>query len=422
MISWIFYFNLIVESFIGSIIVINNLESSNWYKYIYLYSNQESKIYAWLAIQYTLIALPIGMLFSTKLFRFNSKKEFSNFCNKNIHDKYTLNPIYYYTMLGLMLFSIICCIYVFYCIGYIPQLRLFTTKNSPTFIATLRSMLSKEFSGIKLIRSFAYTFTPIMTYVSFIYYKSKRDLINRIIFYLMFFTSILILTYNFSKGSVVYFFIGFIFVNVLLGEKYKIKQLFVLGIIISLIIISFYLSFMGSKNIMEALEHSASRLFTVQIAGTFATFELFPDKIQYLGWSTISHQLSNILNIKHSLPSTKLLMLKLRPEVKTLGVMVSLFIAEAYANWGLLGVIFSPIYVGFIIQSFFIICLKYPKTPLSISILAYFSYTNSISDTTIVNFIYSTDYIVYFIILIFICLFIEALNCICRKPQFHKHI
>ena len=58
-------------------------------------------------------------------------------------------------------------------------------------------------------------------------------------------------------------------------------------------------------------------------------------------------------------------------EEGTGGVINSLFIGEAWANFGLAGVIFAPFWVGFVIQWSYILLLKAEKTPLFLALAVY---------------------------------------------------
>ncbi len=94
--------------------------------------------------------------------------------------------------------------------------------------------------------------------------------------------------------------------------------------------------------------------------------------------------------------------------------MATLFIGDAWANWGVAGVILAPLYVGILVQMFFIICLKVKKTPLSLAILVYYSVKNGL-DNNFNLFIYDADKIMFFILLIIICSMIKILEKIATK-------
>ena len=58
LVSWIFYFQLIAQSYIASVLVINGLDNH----YVINRVSDDAKFYGWLAVQYTMIALPLGKL------------------------------------------------------------------------------------------------------------------------------------------------------------------------------------------------------------------------------------------------------------------------------------------------------------------------------------------------------------------------
>ncbi len=57
----------------------------------------------------------------------------------------------------------------------------------------------------------------------------------------------------------------------------------------------------------------------------------------------------------------------------TAGVVNSLFVAEAWANWGFYGVLISPIIVGMVIQIIFLFFLTHKKTPFMVGLFTYIS-------------------------------------------------
>jgi hypothetical protein len=97
----------------------------------------------------------------------------------------------------------------------------------------------------------------------------------------------------------------------------------------------------------------------------------------------------------------------------TAGVINSLFIGEAWANFGLTGVLIAPIYVGFLIGFFYGLLIRLPKTPLLIAIFVHFSYKSSVTGG-INNYLYEAGILLFFIIV----LSILALNILQRKKGF----
>ena len=84
------------------------------------------------------------------------------------------------------------------------------------------------------------------------------------------------------------------------------------------------------------------------------------------------------------------------------GVMNTLFIGEAYANWGIIGIIFSIIWVAFVITVVFILFLKLSKTPITVSFFAILTQQLTIGiQGGFVDYVYNSN-----IILTVLCLLI----------------
>lgn len=78
----------------------------------------------------------------------------------------------------------------------------------------------------------------------------------------------------------------------------------------------------------------------------------------------------------------------------TAGVMNSLFVGEAYANFGMKGVILSVVYVGILLSIIFIFFMKSKKTP--INIVLYITITSMLASASqggFVDFVYNSNII-----------------------------
>ena len=137
-----------------------------------------------------------------------------------------------------------------------------------------------------------------------------------------------------------------------------------------------------------------------QSAGLFLSIDLFPAYAPHIGFTSISNLLNSIFDIETSNRSASILSENYNTykyNLNITGVINSFFIAEAWANFGLIGVILSPFYVGFIIQTLYMIFLKLPKTPLLIGIFVYFTYQSGINGG-INGYLYSVRIFAIFLI------------------------
>lgn len=168
MVSWIFYYELLAESFIASILVINNIDNH----YAIARASEEARLFGWLSVQYVMIALPFGMLVCNMIFRKKTvEKDFKNYLSKNIQP--SLSRADSYIRFVLYVLSTICLlavIYTFSQLRAIPLVAVLQGKSS-FILAGLRQDAARNFAGNQYIRNlFAITLTPILCYISYAYY------------------------------------------------------------------------------------------------------------------------------------------------------------------------------------------------------------------------------------------------------------
>ena len=210
MISWIFFYNLILESFIASILVVNNIDNHYLISKI---SNEDSRIYGWLAVQYTMIMMPLGMLFVVKLFGYkNNNRIFQRYVHSpikpllSIRDSYIRYPFYV-----LSIVSVLSVLYVMSSLKTIP-IKSIIQGLGPEELASLRQEASRGFTGNTYIKNiFALGLTPILSYVAYSYYKMTRTNKDLVVFIVLFICSFFILTYDLEKAPSIQYLMGFIF-------------------------------------------------------------------------------------------------------------------------------------------------------------------------------------------------------------------
>ena len=85
------------------------------------------------------------------------------------------------------------------------------------------------------------------------------------------------------------------------------------------------------------------------------------------------------------------------------GVMNAMFIGEAYANWGWLGVVIAPFVVAIPLAFAFALLLRQPKTPLSIVLyLALFAAATNSLQGGFVDYIYNINFVIFIILAVII--------------------
>lgn len=383
MISIIFWFDMLLFSYLGSIIIIlikdepvNDLIDN-------ILGGYETKYKVWLSVSYAMIALPSGMIISNVLFNFKRSKV-SEYNSRPITSLYSAKDSYIkYPILVVCCACILSVAYTYAMIGTVPLLRSFSL-NSELEVMQMRAAVDRGFTGIVYIKNIGgLLLTPVMTFVAYSYYIKTKSRFDFWWFIIMFASTFMILTYDASKSPFIRFTAGFVFLQVLIKGKFPFRK-FVRFFAIFVVLLIFSFSILGKKTSITGMLFSyndgiSGRVLISQISSLYRHFEIFPNTVPYIGL----HSTSKVVGLgQHSERSARIVMEIASPswiENESGGVYNTLFIGEAYANFGNWGLLLSPLWVGFIIQAFHILLLRLPKIPLFLGLFAFYSYNSNIT-------------------------------------------
>lgn len=405
MISYIFYFNIIIQSFIG--VTLGVLYLDNHYLLNRL-QDFDLRLHVWLAVLYVMIAMPLGMLLVNKIFKVQSSKLFDSYLKKPLisvlskKDSYVLLVFY-----GLSIISVGAVIYTYANLNNIPLISLVTGAD-PAQLSEMRMSASRNFQGNVYIRNIlGLGLAPVLAYIAYAYYHLFRNLRSLLTFAVLFINAVLILLYNFEKAPVIMFLIGFVFIEVLIKGKINIKKLAGYGIIAVVLVLLMYRYIMGVP-VTAVFSYNSGpigRLILSQIAPLYFHFHLFPSSFDFLWGRSFSPFILSFFGAEH-VRSSRLVMEYINPigvEAGTAGVANTLFIGEAYANFALYGLLLSPFIVGFIIQLSYILIQKLPKNPIWVGLFCYLSYSWPVTGD-FVGFLYNPGLLFIIVLLIGILL------------------
>ena len=419
--TYIFYYELIAESFIASLLVVYGLDNH----YMIHRVSEISRIMGWAAVQWSMIGIGFGLV---------GGRYFTHESNSNEAFRlYTKKPIFMFgkqyesciriVLIALSSLSLLATLYYCATIGGVSLFRVL--RNPSLMFSTLRSDISRNYGGIEYIKNvFSINLSPILAYIWYAMKKRDCSLANRFWAFVMMCNAIVALTNNLAKAPVAWFLLKYLFLYVLIHSEIKRKYLYyagaaMLGLLVAVYVfllqVPFGTLFRFNSGIM-------GRILLSQGAGTYLSFEYFPSAHNHLGFSSFPRWLTTIFGIEHSERSARICMEIFNPkavEAGTAGVINSLFIAESWANWGLIGVLVSPLIVGLFIHILFFSLIKLPKHPVVIGFITYFCtmvpITGGIND-----FIYPVSFIIMLTIL-YLCFY--AANLVRRsvKENWNAH-
>lgn len=373
MIGWVFYFYLVLQSFIASILVVYEIDGHYMISDV---QNTVSRVYGWASVQYTMIMVPLAMVITMYLYgrcRNNSAK-LQLFIEKPVQNSLTVRDGTIRTFLYILtVFSFFSFIYIILFTKNIPILNIFSLSFDELAIARVET--TRGFEGNTYLKNISMFMTQILSFIAFAYWKYTSRNSDRYWFILLFVITIFFKVYDLSKSPVIIYLLSFLFIKVLLGYELKIKKLIFYFFFLFLLIFLMYALTMDFEVLNSQLFSYNSgiigRTILSQSAGTYLAFDLFPSTYDFLGLSSMTSLFG-----ENSDRMSRLIMMAVNP-VGVLegraGVVNSLFIAEAWANFGIWGVVFAPILVGGYVQIIYQTIIQNNKTPLKLGLYGYFS-------------------------------------------------
>ncbi|MBL7086419.1 MAG: hypothetical protein ISS28_04905 [Candidatus Cloacimonetes bacterium] len=402
--SFIFWIQLVILSFIGVNIIVNE-----WIP-LFNYDEKVNNL-AYFGVCYSMIVIPLVMLFISKLFGFDPVVEIEDYYNKPVkrivtnEDSFIFFPVLFLSIIGVLVI-----VYSYYIVNYPPLFALLQGESSYK-LSQLRIKVSREFEGIVQIKNIlGVTLVPFLSYIAYSYLNVKQMNKDRwiIIFAMLFISSITINLFTLAKIPVTVYLFSLLFLFVSINGRISIKSLIKLFSILIFLVFVAYI-FIGGYSFDESLigldSGPIARVMFAQIWGLFEHFEIFPNKIDFLQGASLPSYIAKFLGKEH-ITSARAVMEYFNPsgvEAGIVGVMNTHFIAEAWANWGFLGLFLSPIWVAAVIQIVFITLFRSPKNPINLALMTYFTVYLGMSITGgFVAYIYNV--IVIFILMLGILL------------------
>lgn len=394
--SFAFYILMAFE-FIGLTLIY--LGFRDHYMISKLNNNNVINIAYW-SMSYIMIILPIVMIVANKfIFKIKNMKEtYIENINKEIvlESNKVQQRIFIFVTIALVI-CFLAMIYVFYCIGYIPFLKYFDNNFD---YATERVNINRNFDGNVYVKNIIMVFlTPLLSYIAYIYMRTTKQKKWIVLFIISFILSVVVKTYDFSKAPIIYYVCFFFVIEVMLGKTSKLKKVIPYLVIAIILVLVLYYVVMGYEgNIFSLTNGPMSRVIMSQAGALLLHFDAFPDKIDYLNGHSFPPFTKIIFGDgEYDVRSGRSVMELYFPENienGTAGVMSTVFLGEAYANFGFIGVAISPIIVGLIFSAILCIYLKFKKTPLNIILyLECFIIFTNILNAGFIDFFYNVNFI-----------------------------
>jgi oligosaccharide repeat unit polymerase len=412
--SVIFYYYFIVCTFIGG----NLIYSKIGFNPVLAMVGDETRLIGLYSIWYMMLAFPLGALLAQKVFKIKNIKFFTTSYSES-KMSHVISPKDSYLRVGLYLMSVISilsALYVTAVMGGVPQLNFFRNLSHSDILA-LRVSSARGFGGVIYIKTIFFEQLPtLLLLISYAYFQKTKLIKDRFWFYLMLLLSIYSSTFSLSKGPLIGLLVSMFLMRIYINGKVSMKGVLgVLALVLGLLIIMFKLV---TNNSMELIFfYLISRIFIDQVSGMYLMFEIFPKEFDFIGFQSISRVISEIFFGGYSEPATRISMEYAFPVATASGQMnllSTLFLGEAWANFGYVGVVLAPLYIGFIVGLFYYGILKNKKTPIMVALLTYCSFGVSLT-SQFNSYVYNALLWIVLLILLFVYILAVVLKVVMRE-------
>ncbi|MDE9444684.1 hypothetical protein KKJ04_03390 [Xenorhabdus bovienii] len=293
--------------------------------------------------------------------------------------------------------------FIYYVISTHPSpLYLSLTDSNSETIAIRRIQVTRNLTEISntYIISIGYILSYLVSYcyiaVSAVSAVKRRPIITS----LSVIISILFLLLSSEKAPIVFYLLGLLIsYNTAKGKITKINTKIIIFILSFIIVL--YLLFV-SNNVTEIISKLTDRLFIAQSISVYLSLKYYSLSGD-LSFNTLSNIFTKILDIKTIEPASVELMKTYYSEMIAVGGwnVNGLFIHEAWANFGALGIIIAPIIVTIENAIVFSIVILLKRNVFQVSIYSYMTINCVYFLTSFNAYFYHSNLLIFSIILTF---------------------
>ena len=305
-----------------------------------------------------------------------------------------------FVLVGLIGF---CFFVLFVYLSKVPSIALFValSEGASSNSQLARSLMGNDFSGkyhwYYLIMHDLFNIVTFTLFSAFLLTKRK---IPFLLFLIAFIGNSFTAVMATEKGPFAQILIGLLLVYgiTLLKGKIPIKATIIFLIVLFASLTTFYIFFMGSKDVFSAFASIFSRALAGSIQPAYHYLEFFPYHQDFLMGRSFPNP-GGILPIEPYRMTVEVMNWVNPNDYGIVGTMPTVFWAEAYANFGVLGVILVPFVIGVVLYAVYYLVDKLENTPLKIGFFVWLmQHFKSLSITGFSGYI--IDF--YFIMLTFI--------------------
>lgn len=309
---------------------------------------------------YTMVFVVVGAIFGKKVFNKSAIVNQFEIIRINRREVWLLIALFIVVLVVLSIY-----------LSKISSVALFVTLfESVSEAKVARSMMGNDFAGKYHWYSLViHNLANILTFSFFSIYLLARKKVYLFTFVLTFLVSAFTALMATEKAPFAWLLIGLFLVYVLMTSngRYPLKKLLIFFPIVLTFMALSYVVFMGFSELGRVFSSLFSRIFAGSIAPAYNYLEFFPQHQEFLLGASFPNPAGILPHEPFEL--TKEINNWLNPsmiESGIVGSMPTVFWGEAYANYGLIGVLIVPFIIGFLLYFVEVIISIFIDTPFKV--------------------------------------------------------
>lgn len=280
-------------------------------------------------------------------------------------------------------------------------------SNAGGDIGASRSLMGNDFAG--KYHWYNLFMRDVLNVVAFSFYANwlvNRKKVGFIIFVAAALAASFSAIMASEKGPFAWCLIGLFLVHVFVVSdgKYPVKSIIKLVFSLLVILVLFYIYFMGSSDVGSALLSILSRVFTGGIAPAYYYLEHFPSMVDFLLGKSLPNPGGLLPFEPYHLTAEASFWIYPDNAIKGIvGSAPTVFWGELYANWGIFGVLLIPFFVGIGVFIISYLVDKLESTPLKVGFIVWLAlHLKNLSESGISGFLADTYFVIIFILILLI--------------------
>jgi len=395
--QYAFYFAFMIQGVIGMYLALWGARNHIGFR---LVTAEGPYVDATIAVLCGVLFTPIGMIVCAHMFSFRPTRDVPQYLDQPMRPFLSRSDDVMFRTLLVLTMGI--AIFAIWLLQDSP-LRLSLDPNANA-VDLAKARVEYEFAdpnSIRIVQNiFGTSLTAVIAYITFAWAVCTRRFRWRLLFAVQLIPVLGIQAISLAKASAAQFALGLMFVYVVTRGRITTQRLLLVTAAISCLLLGSYVAAGtdykteggGVATLLDD-DNPVGRTIVGQLAGMPNYFQTFPDQHPFLYGSELQ-----LLALFGERPKTaaRISMEALLPDgvmTKTVGMQNTFFTGAAYANFGWVGVLLAPVWVGFVLQGTQLVVTRLEKNPVTVGwgVWVMYQFSKAIGGGFVSEFVANTN-------------------------------